>query len=64
MQKLQGIANIKKKNKIFLQIKNGPAGMEIFGSEKIHVIGKTGIMVTIYRGADKSLARPERKEAR
>jgi len=38
--------------------------MEIFGSEKIHVIGKTGIIVTIYRGADKSLARPGWKQAR
>jgi hypothetical protein len=46
MQHVQGITNIRK-TKIFLQIKKGPAGMEIFGSKKIQVIGKTGIMVTM-----------------
>ena len=30
-----------------LKVKKGPAGMEIFGSKMIHVIGKTVIMVTI-----------------
>jgi hypothetical protein len=46
MENIQGITNIQK-TKIFLQIKKGPTGMEIFGSKKIIVIGKTRTMLTI-----------------
>jgi hypothetical protein len=46
MENLQGIINIRK-TKMFLHTKKGPGGMEIFVSKKTHVIGKTGIMVTI-----------------
>jgi hypothetical protein len=35
------------KTKTVVQSKKGPAGMDIFGTKKIHVIGKTGTMVTI-----------------